>query len=182
MRRLWAPAGLAVLVCAAAAYGVNKGDTLYIRARSTGLMESPRPNATAIAILQPGMSVTYIAPAAGAGGWHEVTTDLKGQPKQGFVYQSNLTKQQPSTEVVTTHGPPVNASAFIDSGAASKALSEGAIRYGTVSHPDYERAVKDIQSLEVMAKAIREPQIFAHEREAHLHPNVGQTAPAPGAP
>lgn len=175
MRRRWAWASMAFLGVATAAYAVNKGDTLYIRARDTGLMDSPKPTAKTVAVLQPGMEVTYVAPASKATGWHEV----EAAAKHGFVYQSNLSKQKPSGEVVAASGKPIDPAAFASSGAATKALSEGAVNYGTSTHPDYARAVKDIQATEAIAKSIGSPQLFSHEQDAHLHAMVGKKGATP---
>src|SRR5580692_354336 len=118
LRRGWRWAWL-LGVLGTPALAVAPGDTLYIRARDTGLMEHATPTSRSIDVLQPGTAVTYVAPAPKAVGWHQVDT---GQKKRGFVYQSNLSKQRPSNEVIKTSATPVDPRAFASSGAATKAL------------------------------------------------------------
>jgi hypothetical protein len=160
------------LLVASAVHAVKSGDVLYVRARDTGLMSRPTPTADAVRTLQPGTPVSYVAPARDAKGWHEV----QAGESRGFVYQSNLSTQKPKAELVKHNGPALDPTAFASSGAATKALTEGAVRYGTTTKPEYERAVKDIERAEAIAKSITPAELAMHESKSSLHPMVSEGA------
>jgi hypothetical protein len=168
MDRRWAAAlGIAAML-GAGAYAATKGDTLFVRAKNTHLKKAPEATASTLLILQPGNPVSYVAPATGARGWHQI--QAKGG--EGFVYQSNLTTSKPQLEIIGAQQS-VDPEVFASSGAATRALSEGAIHYGTVSESEYARAVKDIQNSETVALQVKDPDLASHEASHHLHAMVG---------
>jgi hypothetical protein len=155
---------------AAAAYAAVKGDTLFIRAKNTHLKRTADATAATVTILQPGDPVSYVAPAAGGGGWHNV----KAKGTEGFLYQSNLTTSKPQLELIGAQQS-VSPEVFASSGAATRGLSKGAENYGTVSRP-YASAVKDIKNSEEIALHVKDAELADHEAQAHLHVMVGGEA------
>lgn len=151
--------------------------TLYVKARNTRLMASSAPTANVVAILQPGQTVEWLGADPKARQWHRV----KVSGKQGVVFQSNLSKQAPSMELVSQDGvkKEVNPGVFASSGAAVKGLSEGAVKYGHgKQEASMDDAVKQLQALEEHAGKITPEELAAHASKAQLFPVVGPRATA----
>jgi hypothetical protein len=167
---------LAVLsLCAAVtALAADDKNTLYVKARNTRLMASASPTADVVAILQPGQQVTWMGADTKNKQWHHVKVKGK-ETQQGLVFQSNLSTKPPNMELTVRNGSrPVDATAFANSGAAVKGLSEGAIAYGNgKKEPDLSQAVKQVQALEKLAEQITPAELAAHAAKAHLSPVVG---------
>jgi hypothetical protein len=163
----------ALSLCAAVtAVAADNKNTLYVKARNTRLMASTSPTADVVAILQPGQQVTWLKADEKNKQWHHVKVDGK-KPQQGLVFQTNLSTRPPNMELTTkSGGRPVDATAFANSGAAVKGLSEGAIAYGK-GQPDLVQAVKQVQALEKLAEQITPAELAAHAAKAHLFPVVG---------
>jgi hypothetical protein len=145
---------------------------LYVKARNTRLMASAAPTANVVTILQPGQAVEWLGSDPKARQWHHV----KVSGKQGVVFQSNLSKQPPSMELVAQDGgkKEVNAGVFASSGAAVKGLSDGAIKYGQgKKDPSMDEAVKQLQALEEHVDPITPEELAAHAAKARLFPVVG---------
>jgi hypothetical protein len=95
------------------------------------------------------------------------------KPQQGLIFQTNLSTRPPNMELTAkSGGRPVDATAFANSGAAVKGLSEGAIAYGK-GQPDLVQAVKQVQALEKLAEQITPAELAAHAAKANLFPVVG---------
>jgi hypothetical protein len=156
---------------AAVAYAAAKGDTLFVRAKNTHLKKAADATAATMAILQPGDPVSYVGPASGSHGWHEV--QAKGA--EGFMYQSNLTTSKPQLELIGAQQS-VSPEVFASSGAATRGLADGAKHYGTVTKGQYAKAVKDIETVEDIAKGVTDAKLAEHESQSHLHPMVGAEA------
>ena len=162
----------ALSLCAAiTALAADGKDTLYVKARNTRLMASASATADVVAILQPGQQVTWLRADPKNKQWHHVKVTGK-KPQQGLVFQSNLSTKPPNMELTTQSGRPVDATAFANSGAAVKGLSEGAIAYGN-GKPDLAQAVKQVQALEKLAGQITPAELAAHAAKAKLFPVVG---------
>ncbi|MFP2930407.1 SH3 domain-containing protein [Pyxidicoccus sp. 3LG] len=179
-------AGLAAAVLALGLPGlagaVAVGGSLYVKAKNTRVMVSPSPTANAVVILQPGEKVTWEGADAANKQWHRVVAP---GGKKGFVFQTNLSTTAPNMEIVTDGNgkQTVDPKKFVASGAAVKALSPGAEKYGNGKKGDYAKAVADIKAMESLAKAVTTEQVAAHVNEAGLFPVVGptETADASGA-
>lgn len=151
---------------------------LYVKARNTRLMASAAPTANVVAILQPGQAVEWLGADPKARQWHHVKMP---SGKQGLVFQSNLSKQPPSMELVAQDGgkKEVNAGVFASSGAAVKGLSDGAIKYGQgKKDPSMDEAVKQLQALEEHVDPITPEELAEHAAKARLFPVVGPRATA----
>jgi uncharacterized protein YgiM (DUF1202 family) len=168
VRVLLAALSLCAAITALAAEGK---DTLYVKARNTRLMASPAATADVVAILQPGQQVTWLRADPKNKQWHHVKVEGK-KPQQGLIFQSNLSTRPPNMELTAKSGRPVDATAFANSGAAVKGLSEGAIAYGN-GKPDLAQAVKQVQALENLAGQITPAELAAHAAKARLFPVVG---------
>jgi len=151
MRRLgwWLLIPLALAMASGSALAVKVGEPLYVRAKNTKIFESPAADAAVVATLQPGQQVTWQG-SHETKGWHKV--EVNG--KQGVTMQANLTPNKPSTEL-TASGAEVDPQAFASSGAASKALSEGSVKYADAKG-GLESAAIQLITLEQLAKATRE--------------------------
>jgi hypothetical protein len=161
----------ALMLALGAGAALREGQVLYVRAKNANMKASPAPIADTVAVLQPGVEVTYLKPAQGARGWHQVSA----LGVKGFMYQASLSLERPHDEISGAQGDrAVSPQEFASSGAATKALGEGAVRYGT--DKDLGRAVTDIQHAEDLAKAVPDSELVAHARQAHLHPALGLAA------
>lgn len=164
----------ALSLCALGPAGAaeTKTTTLYVKARNTRLMASSAPTANVVAILQPGQTVEWLGADPKAKQWHHV----KVSGKQGVVFQSNLSKQAPSMELVAQDGAKkeVNAGVFASSGAAVRGLSDGAVKYGQGKQDlELQEAVKQLQALETHSEKITSEELAAHASKAKLFPVVG---------
>jgi uncharacterized protein YgiM (DUF1202 family) len=165
----------ALSLCAAVtALAADDKNTLYVKARNTRLMASAAPTADVVAILQPGQQVTWLGADAKNKQWHRVRVNAK-KIKEGLVFQSNLSTKPPNMELTTkSGGSPIDPTAFANSGAAVKGLSDGAIAYGNgKKDPDLSQAVVQVQALEKLAEQITPAELAAHAAKARLLPVVG---------
>ncbi|WP_407692861.1 SH3 domain-containing protein [Pyxidicoccus xibeiensis] len=153
---------------------VKVGGTLYVKAKNTRVMVSPSPTDNAVVILQPGDTVKWEGADATNKQWHRV--EAPGG-KKGFVFQTNLSTTRPNMEIVVDPNgkQTMDPKKFVASGAAVKALSPGAEKYGNGKKGDYAKAVSDIKAVEALAKAVSTEAIAAHVEEAGLFPVVGPT-------
>ncbi|WP_426756704.1 SH3 domain-containing protein [Myxococcus sp. Y35] len=173
-RAAWATAVLTLGIPAVAS-AVKVGEPLYVKAKNTRVLASPSGSDNAVAVLQPGEQVTWGGAHAKHKQWHRVTT---ATGKEGFVFQTNLSTTPPNMELVTDGGSQqrVDPKKFVASGAAVKALSPGAERYGKDKGGDHGQAVDDIKALETLAKGVSTEDIAAHVAAAGLFPVVGASA------
>lgn len=157
------------------------GDLLYVKAKNTRVMESLASTANAVAILQPGEQVRWEGADPKQKQWHRVTTP---DGKKGFVFQTNLSSRPPNMELVTDGSGKqrVDPKKFVASGAAVKALSPGAEKYGKGKGGDYATAVESIKALEKRNEAVTPERIAAHVKEAGLFPVVGPSETVTKAP
>ncbi|RKG91678.1 SH3 domain-containing protein [Corallococcus terminator] len=163
---------LALGVPAAAAWAAKPGEKLYVKARNTRVLASPEATANVVVVLQPGQQVTWKGAAPTDKQWHLVT-EPKGKP--GYVFQTNLSTKPPNMELVAKDGQTraVDPAAFVSSGAAVKALSPGAEKYGRGQGGDYAKAVEQIKSMEKLATGVSPKVIAEHVKQAGLFPVVG---------
>lgn len=168
----------ALALCAASTAGAasTANQNLYVKARNTRLMASASPTADVLAILQPGQKVTWKGADPKNKQWHHVLVD----GKEGLVFQSNLTKQQPSMELVAKEGSrTTDTRGLVSSGAAIRGLADGAAQYGQEKGkkvPSFSESVAQIKKLEELAKTITPDELSAHVDKAHLFPVVGPQA------
>ena len=152
MKRFWA---VALLSLAGAAFALTSGETVYVRSRDTQLLKRPSATADTLLKLQPGDAVVWRGADKEQPQWHRV--DVHGQV--GFIWFSNLSTKPPDKELLTTPKGTgkVDAQAFASSGAAGKALTEGAIRYGTQDEKnkgDVKPSMKEAVRETLMVEAI----------------------------
>ena len=161
-------AAAAALALAGTAIAAKVGDSLYVKAKNTKLLESTSPTAKVLGVLQPGESVTWNGAEADKK-WHKVSA----KAGSGVVFQSNLSATKPSTEVIGSQGSKsVDAQAFASSGAASKALGEGPKEYA--KGKDLVKAAADLEAAEGIAKKITNADLSAHAKKAGIYAVVGE--------
>ena len=157
---------LATVLAAGTAWALNPGDRVYVRGRDVAVLQSTAANAVTLAKLQPGDAVVWRGADKKKPTWHRVETN----GKNGFVYFANLSTTPPASELLTSPqgAKKVDAQAFASSGAAGKALTEGAIRYGNQDeknkgemHPTMKEAVRQTQTLEAIAAQRTDAEIAA---------------------
>ena len=157
---------LALVLVAGAAWALAPGDRVYVRGRDVAILQSTATGAATLAKLQPGDAVVWKGADKKKPTWHRV--DAKG--KVGFVYFANLSTTPPASELLTSPqgAKKVDAQAFASSGAAGKALTEGAIRYGNQDeknkrpqHPTMKEAVRQTQTLEAIAAQRTDAEVAA---------------------
>jgi len=139
-----------------ATWALTLGDRVYIRGRDVAVLQSTAPTAPTLLKLQPGDLVTWRGADPKKPSWHKV----EAQGKTGFVYYANLSVTAPNAELLSSPqgARKVDAQAFASSGAAGKALTEGAVRYGNQDEknkgelkPTMREAVRQTQTLEAIA-------------------------------
>jgi len=167
---------LALLVGAGAAWALAPGDRVFVRGRDVAVLQTAAADAATLVKLQPGDPVVWRGADRKRPTWHRV--DAKG--KTGFVYFANLSVTPPASELLISPqgAKKVDAQAFASSGAAGKALTEGAIRYGNQDeknkgemHPTMKEAVRQTQTLEAIAAQRSDAEIAAQaERVSGGHP------------
>lgn len=147
---------VALVLLAGAAWALVPGDRVYIRGRDVAVLQSTTTGAATVVKLQPGDAVVWRGADKKKPSWHHV--DAKG--KSGVVYFANLSPTPPESELVTTPAgvKKLDAQAFASSGAAGKALTEGAIRYGDQPEknqgelrPTMKEAVRQTETLEAIS-------------------------------
>ena len=157
---------LALVLCAGVAWALAPGDRVFIRGRDVAVLQSTASNAATVARLQPGDAVVWRGADKKKPTWHHV--DASG--KSGFIYFANLSTTPPASELLVSPAgaKKVDAQAFASSGAAGKALTEGAIRYGNQDeknrgelHPTLKEAVRQTQTLEAIAGQRTDAEISA---------------------
>jgi hypothetical protein len=177
--RTRAAVAAAVLVLGLPALAVKVNEKLYVKAKNTRVLASPSPTADVVTVLQPGEQVTWGGADAKHKQWHKVTGP---GGKTGFTFQTNLSTQPPSMELVVDKDGKrkLDSKGFVASGAAVKALSPAAIEYGRgKDDPDFGKAVDDILLLEGIAKKVEPQQLAAHAAQAGLFPVVGPQGARP---
>lgn len=174
MRR---PGLLLVTLVAASALAVSKGGALFVRTHDARLLETPDFKAKTLATLPLGARVTWRGAAAQDRRLHEVEwLDASKQPVKGFVFQAALGPTPPSPEFLTTGGTAVDAQAFKSSGAATKALGEGALGYA--SSKNLEEQARRLLAVEAINATITHAR--SDERAARL--GLAQREPLPEPP
>jgi len=157
---------LALVLGAGAAWALTPGDRVFVRGRDVAVLQSTAANAVTLAKLQPGAAVVWRGADKKKPTWHKV----EANGKSGFVYFANLSTTPPASELLTSPegAKKVDAQAFASSGAAGKALTEGAIRYGNQEeknkgalHPSMKEAVRQTQTLEAIAAQRTDREIAA---------------------
>jgi hypothetical protein len=152
-----------------AAWALVQGDRVYVRGRDVAVLQSTAPTASTLLKLQPGDSVVWRGADSKKPTWHKV--EAKG--KTGFVYYANLSPTPPATELLSSPqgARKVDAQAFASSGAAGKALTEGAIRYGNQDEknkgelkPTMREAVRQTQTLESIAAQQTDAELEAQAK------------------
>jgi hypothetical protein len=140
----WVLSALGVLIAAAAAAGVTKGGTLYIKGQDVKLLSKPDLGASAVTKLKHGDAVTW----EGADPKNKDLHAVEAGKKKGYVLMANLTPNKPIDEYPKTDGKPTSAEAFKSSGAATKAMTEAGIKYAEGSGPSAAESAAGIIHLE----------------------------------
>jgi len=157
-----------LLWAGAVAAGAKPGDTLYIKARNTRVLKDPSASAAVVVVLQPGAAVIWQGPDPKDKRWQRV---VSGKNK-GVVLSANLAVEKPKGEVIAVSGEAAaDTSAFMSSGAASKALGAGAIAYAKEKKADV--AAQQLRRAENLAETIGPREVSEHARKAGLRDAVG---------
>ncbi len=142
---------MAVLLAATPqlAGAVAMGGTLYIKTDKTRLL--PKADASAKADSAPLLKVGEAVKWKGADPANKQFHQIEVGGKTGFVLQQNLTATAPSPEFLAKdNGKSIDAQAFASSGAATKALSEAALKYAG-EKPDLQTLTKGLLTAEAVA-------------------------------
>lgn len=159
----------ALVGVAGSALAVKVGEPLYIRAKNTKLMAGTSPTAQAIAVLQPGQKVIWAGSSKENRQWHQVTT---AAGKKGVIFQSNLSPTPPKGELIAgAGGQEQDPHAFASSGAATKALGDGAVEMA--KKQGKEQSAAQLCTLEAIAQRVSDEAAAAHAKNAGLYAAVG---------
>jgi hypothetical protein len=161
---------LAVLgLCAAAAlasgtaWAVKPDGSLYIKTKDARLLDKPDAKAKVLGTLKPGQEVKWKGSAPENKQFHRVEV----AEKAGYTLQQNLSPNRPQLEVLGDDGKPVDLQAYTSSGAATKALSDAALKYaGEV--PDALALTRGVLTVEGIAQSVD-----LKDGEAHVAKQAG---------
>lgn len=124
MKRMFAVIAAGTLLSASAAWAVAKGGTLFIKNR-VKMSKDPKAGSAAVGTeLAVGSEVKWLGPSEKDKTFHEI--EIGG--KKGFVLATNLTPNKPAPEI-SDKGGPLDTKAFASSGAATKGLTNAALKY-----------------------------------------------------
>ncbi|MBL8911670.1 MAG: hypothetical protein JNM17_13345 [Archangium sp.] len=124
MKRMLGIIAAGALAATSAMGGVAKGDTLFIKNR-VKMSKDPKAGSAGVgAELAVGSEVKWLGPSEKDKTFHEI--EVGG--KKGFVLMSNLTPNKPAPEI-SDKGGPLDTKAFASSGAATKGLTNAALKY-----------------------------------------------------
>lgn len=179
MRRTRAlPLATAALVLGGWARAHAADTTLYVRVKNTRLLDKPAATAKVVTTLQPPQAVTWKGAAKEDKRWHEVEVQRNGNPLKGYVFQPNLSTQQPSMELEVSKGSRLDAKAFANSGAAIKAASSEEITGGR--QVTLQQAAEQLEELSQLAHSVTDEQVVAHALKAGLPPMAEPASKARG--
>ncbi len=139
---------------------------LYVRAKNTKLLAQPSALSKAVATLQPGDEVSWLARDAKNPLFHKVST--KGG-QTGYLFQSNLATAKPPAEVhaqVAGNEAVRRVGGDASTGAATKALGDGAVSFK--EQPEAAKVVSQLQAVDAIANRVDGKAIAAHVKSAGL--------------
>lgn len=172
----WVVAGTLLLGSVAIAK-LDPGAKVFVKARNTKLLTQPDANAKVVQFLQPGDAVLW--QSGPENEFHNVALEKDGGTgDRGFVYFANLSQTAPVYEV-SSDGGTLDPAIYRSKIAASKALSEGPIRYGK-EKLNREDAVRAVITMEAISAKITDDKLVAFAKTNGLAPVVGPTPPAKG--
>jgi uncharacterized protein YgiM (DUF1202 family) len=152
MRRFLVGLAAAALLIGSAAYAVKPGENLYIKTKDAKLLEKPDPKAKVLGVLKPGEEVKW----NGADAKNKMFHGIEAGGKKGYTLQQNLSPSKPQMEIASDDGKPIDAQAFASSGAATKALSEAALKYNEKKgSADLQALSKGVITAEGIASAVQ---------------------------
>lgn len=152
MNRFRLGLALVALLVAAPALAVSKGGTLYVKNKEAKLLDKPDASAKVLVQLKPGEAVIWNGAAPENKQFHAI--DANG--KKGFTLQQNLSPNKPADEIAGD-GKPIASQAYASSGAATKALSEAALKYTAERGKEKTSIVdlaKGVMTAEGIAKSV----------------------------
>jgi hypothetical protein len=146
----------AAMLFGSAAWAVKPGENLYVKTKDAKLLEKADAKAKVLGMLKPGEEVKW----KGSDAKNKLFHNIEVRGKTGFTHQQNLSPHRPQLELASDDGKPVDAQAFASSGAATKALSEAALKY-TAEVPDTLTLTKGVLTAEGIAKTVAPEQAQA---------------------
>jgi len=129
MRKLIIGLAVAAALAAGAALAVKPGETLYIKTKDAKVLDKADAKAKTVGTLNPGAAVKWNGADKKNKLFHEVVATTDKGELHGYTLQQNLSPNKPASEFATSDGKAIDAEAFKSSGAATKALSESALKY-----------------------------------------------------
>lgn len=152
MRRYLVGLAAAALLFGTAAWAVKPGESLYIKTKDAKLLEKADAKAKVLGTLKPGEEVTW----NGSDAKNKMFHSIEANGKKGFTLQQNLSPNKPQMEVASDDGKKIDAQAFASSGAATKALSEAALKYNEKKgKADMNTLAKGVMTAEGIAESVR---------------------------
>lgn len=139
--------------------GPVKERPLYIRAAGTRVLKDPKASAKKLGELKVGTEVTWKGSAEADRTFHRVVSGAL----DGYVLQSCLSPSPVAVEVQGSDGQPLSPQAFVSSGAATKAVSEGGKKYAAEKKKD--DVVPKLEALEAMARSVTPADLTAHQQK-----------------
>ncbi len=154
MNRITQGLALVVVLLAGPALAVGKGGTLYVKNKEAKLLSKPDATSKVLTQLRPGDAVTWQGAAPENKQFHKVTAGRL----EGYLLQQNLSPNKPAAEYLAKDdGKAIDPQAFASSGAATKALSEAALKFSEArakERPSVVQLTKGVMTAEGIAKSV----------------------------
>lgn len=180
MRRPYPQLFLALALAAAPALAEDPRE-LFIRARNTRVVDAPKATARTVAVLQTGEVVRWLGASKEDPKFHSIEATVKGKPVKGLVFVSNLSAKKPTSELVAKESKRGFRTADKSAGAATKALSDGAVAYGKKKKKkNAEDSIASLVALEKLSNGVTPVQINEYVSSAGLFPVVRQPTAVAG--
>lgn len=123
---------------------------LFIKTKDAKLLQKPDPKSKVLGTMAPGTEVDWGGRDQGNPMFHQVTA----KKHTGYTLQQNLSPNAPKMELVSDDGRRIDAQAFASSGAATKALSEAALKYSAEA-PNTLELTKGVLTAEGIAQTVK---------------------------
>ncbi len=162
---------LSLLLCSLLSAGPVKERPLYIRAQGTKVLKDPKASAKKLGELKVGAKVTWKGSAESDRTFHHVVSEPPAA-LDGYVLQSNLSPNPVAVEVQGSDGKPLSPQAFVTSGAATKAVSEGGKKYA--AEKKKEDVLPKLEALEALSRDLKPAELRAHALNRGLPSTVSK--------
>lgn len=169
------------LLWASAGHAIELGGAVFVRTQAPRVLSeagaSARPVKVSLAV---GQQLVWLGVDSSKQfhrvAWAELSAsqqrDCEKAGRCGWLHVTALTPRKPADEVLQAGGKPISAAKFASSGAATKALSEAALKYGNTK--GVAELSGELITAESIASKVTAPDIAARNARVGLSPSGGK--------